>query len=104
MEDYLFVAKIMFVVFGILYFIPKVNRQKNPTQALSIYVITIFATVSLAFIYHNSTSILGYQLQHNKGLLGGYLMIAVTVFVCVLWLVIFTINNKRIQLNKHNSI
>jgi len=97
MEDYLLVSSIIFVIFGLLYFIPKENRQKKPTKALISYLAIISTTVLLASIYHNSTSVFGYKLQHNRGLLGGYATVGFTVSACILWLIIITIYNKRRQ-------
>lgn len=97
MNDYIIISIIIGGIFALLSLTFKSNREQSALiqNLISLVIILLVCNIG-TFIYRNSNSVLGYVLQQNGGLAGGYLCIGITILMCIIWLVTVTIKNKKV--------
>ena len=96
MGDYFIIWAIIGLLFILLFFIPKYNRKRIVWLRSGIGLMIVLTISGLAtYVYRNITSLFGYTFQQNQSLLGGYLCIALSLFLCIIWYILVTHWNKN---------
>lgn len=98
MRDMLIALYITGSLFGILFFLPRCNRRRSVWGYSGIsLLLTMLACAFIAFAYQSGSSVFGYVLRHNHGLLGGYLCTLFFLLAHAAWLFLITRHNRKFE-------